>query len=185
MGATDFQTTSTGKTVGEAFRSAQEDARYAHGHAGYTGTIAEKSDYSLFTVPPRTSIDKLVGWVYRCDELGLGYPEDDTWWATEVRRLEHDLKIAKPGTKRPIQEQIRVHKKRLKEHAKEAAKFKREVGALLPTVIEMSKVYSDKWGAAVAIEITSPAQKKKYIERMYSKPKRGQKVFVFFGLASC
>ena len=44
MGATEFFTTSSGKTAQEAFRSAVEEAQYEYGHGGYTGTIAEKSD---------------------------------------------------------------------------------------------------------------------------------------------
>lgn len=51
MGATSFFTYATGKTVSEAFASAQADARYDHGHSGYTGTIAEKPSFIEFSVP--------------------------------------------------------------------------------------------------------------------------------------
>ena len=43
MGASTFLTRATGKTAREAFASATSDARYEHGHGGYTGTIAEKN----------------------------------------------------------------------------------------------------------------------------------------------
>lgn len=51
MGATSFFTYATGKTVNKAFASAQADARYDHGHSGYTGTIAEKPSFIEFAVP--------------------------------------------------------------------------------------------------------------------------------------
>jgi hypothetical protein len=45
MGASEFFTTSSGENVLVAFRSAVEEAEYEYGHGGYTGTIAEKSEY--------------------------------------------------------------------------------------------------------------------------------------------
>ena len=66
MGADDFIKTAKGKTVKEAFELATQDARYDHGHASYTGTIAEKHSYTLFTLPEgiklRDVIDACVDW---------------------------------------------------------------------------------------------------------------------------
>jgi hypothetical protein len=45
MGASEFFTAASGKTVKEAFRSAIEEAQYESGHGGYTGTIAEKDSF--------------------------------------------------------------------------------------------------------------------------------------------
>lgn len=42
MGADTFFTVAKGQTVAAAFTAAQQDARYEHGHGGYSGTIAEK-----------------------------------------------------------------------------------------------------------------------------------------------
>ena len=47
MGATTFAVIAKGKTIREAFDSAVAEARYEYGHGGYTGTIAEKSGYTL------------------------------------------------------------------------------------------------------------------------------------------
>ena len=47
MGASTFMTTAFGKTVEEAFAEAAEDAKFRHGQAGYTGTIAEKSNCTV------------------------------------------------------------------------------------------------------------------------------------------
>lgn len=48
MGAAEFCTIASGKTVKEAFINAVDDASYEHGH-GYTGTIAEKHEYKAAT----------------------------------------------------------------------------------------------------------------------------------------
>jgi hypothetical protein len=49
MGACTFITTARGATAKEAFASAADDARYMHGHGGYTGTIAEKGEFIMVT----------------------------------------------------------------------------------------------------------------------------------------
>lgn len=51
MGASEFSNVVMGKTMDEAFRKAVDNARYDYGHAGYTGTIAEKHGFQRFTVP--------------------------------------------------------------------------------------------------------------------------------------
>lgn len=54
MGAQSFYTVANGATAKEAFRAAQEQARYDYGHAGYTGTIAEKHDFTMIPLPEGT-----------------------------------------------------------------------------------------------------------------------------------
>lgn len=51
MGADTFGNMASGKTADAAFKAATEQARHDHGHAGYTGTIAEKRDFSVIAVP--------------------------------------------------------------------------------------------------------------------------------------
>lgn len=51
MGACDFRTRASGATAREAFNTAREDAQYENGHAGYTGTIAEKGSFKEIAVP--------------------------------------------------------------------------------------------------------------------------------------
>lgn len=61
MGARDFVTmygSSSTQTVREAFAEAQRQARYAYGHNGYTGTIAEVSAYKQF--PADIDIDQAI-----------------------------------------------------------------------------------------------------------------------------
>lgn len=50
MGANSFITIGSGKSAREAFRNAVEEARQWYGN-GYTGTIAEKSYFIMFSCP--------------------------------------------------------------------------------------------------------------------------------------
>ena len=47
MGAETFYNSVIGKNAEEAFRDAVEQAQYDYGHAGYTGTIAEKESFVM------------------------------------------------------------------------------------------------------------------------------------------
>lgn len=51
MGACDFFNIAKGATALEAFQFITEQARWEHGHGGYTGTIAEKHGFRMVAVP--------------------------------------------------------------------------------------------------------------------------------------
>ena len=51
MGGSTFTHTGHGKTAREAFASAREEALYDHGHAGYSGTLAEKDSFVEIKLP--------------------------------------------------------------------------------------------------------------------------------------
>lgn len=51
MGACEFFCTGRGKSAKEAFRDARDNALYESGHGGYTGTIAEKHEFTVISVP--------------------------------------------------------------------------------------------------------------------------------------
>ena len=51
MGASDFIEYAENPILTEAFAQATEEARYSFGHAGYTGTIAEKSSVVRVSSP--------------------------------------------------------------------------------------------------------------------------------------
>ncbi len=51
MGASVFFEQARGKTADEAFARAVEQACYDHGHSGYSGTIAEKQNFTMIPVP--------------------------------------------------------------------------------------------------------------------------------------
>ena len=60
MGAMQFASEATGRTAEEAFAAAVEDARYMQGHRGYTGTIAEKSEFSVVKVPAGVDAENFI-----------------------------------------------------------------------------------------------------------------------------
>ena len=47
MGACEFKNDSAGRSAGEAFAAAVDSALWDHGHGGYSGTIAEKRDFTV------------------------------------------------------------------------------------------------------------------------------------------
>lgn len=73
MGAQDFQETSKGGTINEAFENAVEQARHEHGHGGYTGTIAEKHDFTEIKCLPDKTPQQMMDLVM----------EDDDHWAQD------------------------------------------------------------------------------------------------------
>jgi hypothetical protein len=86
MGAEQFRERSDIKDVRKAFEECREAALYDYGHAGYTGTIAEKGAYVVFAVPAghtaRETADALkiyyrepVDWIP--ESIGEAY--DDKW----------------------------------------------------------------------------------------------------------
>ena len=60
MGADQFNTRASGKTVNEAFAAAKEEALYESGHGGYTGTIAEKSSFKAVYLRPGESPNEAI-----------------------------------------------------------------------------------------------------------------------------
>ena len=57
MGATNFYCKSKGTTAQEAFTNAVKLYQYENGHAGYTGTIAEKTTFSMASSESLSSQD--------------------------------------------------------------------------------------------------------------------------------
>ena len=77
MGATTFGCTARGRDASEAFKKARDEAFYEHGHGGYTGTIAEKSDYKLVTLSEEVINDRTL-FRAKIDEL-TDTQFDDKW----------------------------------------------------------------------------------------------------------
>lgn len=51
MGAETFTVRANGKTAKEAFAAAVAQAHYDYGHRGYTGSIAEKREFTMIQCP--------------------------------------------------------------------------------------------------------------------------------------
>ena len=76
MGAECYLNIGKGKTAQHAFDRLVEKAQWDHGHAGYTGTIAEKTNFVEFIRPKgmrrdsvRKMVEQLEGVMY--DNYGL------------------------------------------------------------------------------------------------------------------
>jgi len=83
MGATTFMIKGHGTTAQHAFAQARQKAKYDHGHAGYTGTIAEKRSVIEIPVPEgREPVE------YAHDLLNTGDARvDDKWGPAGAIRL--------------------------------------------------------------------------------------------------
>ncbi|MCJ8332420.1 MAG: hypothetical protein HRT89_21215 [Lentisphaeria bacterium] len=74
MGAETFMTQANGKSAQDAFNAAVEDANYEHGHGGYTGTIAEKCNFTTIPSTEENSYDYAEKLIDEGDER-----IDDKW----------------------------------------------------------------------------------------------------------
>lgn len=77
MGAQTFIHERTSeKTAKDAFSAARQEAQYNYGHAGYTGTIAEKHDFIMLpNIDGKTPIQTIEHYLYE-DKAS---PVDDKW----------------------------------------------------------------------------------------------------------
>ncbi len=57
MGADEFYAYGYGESARDAFRNAVANGRDQYGHRGYTGSIAEKSDYRVVKLPDGITAD--------------------------------------------------------------------------------------------------------------------------------
>lgn len=78
-GSTNFLTVAEGTSMKDAFRAAVDEARFMHGHGGYSGTIAEKSEFVDLTraasgIPADRVADVLQDNV--CEKCDRGLYED-------------------------------------------------------------------------------------------------------------
>ncbi len=83
VGADTFIQESSGNNIHDAFSNGIEAAAYDHGHAGYTGTLAEKTEFTEIDLPegqdPYDFADKLIG---DCDSR-----VDDKWGPAGVVKI--------------------------------------------------------------------------------------------------
>jgi hypothetical protein len=173
MGATNFQTYAFGKTLGEAFRSAQSDAMYWNGHGGYTGTIAEKPGAQLIILPPRVTAKRFLDWLYWYEEAS--YAEYEREELAELERTRAPRGQAKQHAKRKadLRKAIKAAERSLK-------RIPVEHRAL---VAEAHNIYDRKWDEALAFEITGSEATK--IKAQLGKKGTRLRCFCFCGMASC
>jgi hypothetical protein len=155
MGATTFFTYSHGRNVGEAFRQAQDEARYENGHGGYTGTIAEKPGAVTLDLPPRVTVHTFQSKIY----------------GAENAICEIESKGDEYGYKATAKD--RADLRWLIEHFGGEYQAKRIV-----------RQYHDKWGECLAFELRGSERQNALMNLGLKKGTR-QKVYAFLGWASC
>ena len=77
MGAMNYENVGKGKTAREVFDRLTDQAKWAHGHGGYTGTIAAKDSYVEFKRPKgmrRATVIKAIRAVESIRYGTDGYP---------------------------------------------------------------------------------------------------------------
>ena len=77
MGAEVFSCSAKGKDANEAFSVARSAALHAHGHNGYTGSIAEKSSFRLVPLHESVIKDKVL-FFHKIQSL-IDNQFDDKW----------------------------------------------------------------------------------------------------------
>lgn len=73
MGAIGFETTATGKSAKEAYKSAVDDALYEFGHDGYNGTISTTNGYRMYSIPEQVEPGTILKLIRK--DLGLKQAE--------------------------------------------------------------------------------------------------------------
>lgn len=143
MGAEQFEIEANGKDVKEAFRHASDAAFYDYGHAGYTGTIAEKDSAYLIPTPSGTK-----AWdVKDVIETAQGWNQTVHVWPTQT--AEQQAK------------QIEVHQDSKEAFQKVVKWFGHDEAEKIVTMSD------DKWDSAIAIELTDDEQPKNDGERWF------------------
>lgn len=65
MGSSSFVQKAKGTSVNDAFYNGRDQAAWEYGHGGYTGTLAEKSEFVIIELPlgkePEAFAEELMG----------------------------------------------------------------------------------------------------------------------------
>jgi hypothetical protein len=90
MGAYDFKNTVIAKTAKAGFAEAADRARYEYGHGGYTGSIAEKSGFVIFTPAKgkRWTVELIKSLIWEAEESNAASKRlTDLFGASAARQL--------------------------------------------------------------------------------------------------
>lgn len=132
MGSSNFETVVNGATLDAAFDAARQEARYWHGHGGYSGTVAEKPGATLCGTAREGATDREIS-----DAISK--------WTWAVERLQTATFYATQGWNHEPFEELRL----LEAETAEALR------QLVPNV-DLERVYAlwaDKWSDAIAVRL--------------------------------
>lgn len=156
MGAEFYDTIELGTSARAAFNAAHDEATYLYGHAGYTGTIAEKQGWKYVgKLPPRVTTERFLTWAQNYEE----WKRNGRWttWRGKpaIKAVKHRVN--------PL-----------------PAKWR---GTHLEDMILMfNEVADDKWGPIACVE-ANEGERARTIKGMRGL-KRGTKVYLFAGYCS-
>lgn len=154
MGADSFTVIQCGKTASEAFNRAVAHAEYNYGHAGYSGTIAEKSDFKYFGEVKGFTVRRFENHAFAfvdAYEMAYEYNRDTGCSKMNPDELKKALKKLPAGLK-PI-----LH-------------------------TTFARTFLDKWGPACAVRISG--QEAVRLKRAHGRQGTRDRVYLFTGLAS-
>jgi hypothetical protein len=84
MGVEWFVEEAEGRNAAEAFHRAVQDAITREGNGGYTGTLAEKGEFVMFTLPAGKDPDDYVRQLHEYGDPRI----DDKWGPAGVLRIK-------------------------------------------------------------------------------------------------
>lgn len=96
MGASEFLTDHEGGDVNEAFDQAYRQAKWEHGHGGYTGSLAEKDSFIIVDQKPR-SYDQAIA--YANELIRAGDPRINDKWGPAGALPYWDATASETATK--------------------------------------------------------------------------------------
>jgi len=131
MGADNFRVRAFGKTAEAAFSAVVDEAKWEHGHGGYTGTIAEKN--SFIVCPPPKGVDPTT-WADWIEHDGTF-----VWEEVPQGSSFHRSRTAEDG--RTVYE--------LRKLEEVPAKYRGNSSALR----KAQGIWNDKWGPAVCVPL--------------------------------
>lgn len=201
MGSCDFETLGYGKTPGEAFHQAWDQATYDRGHEGYTGTIAEKPGARFFdlagaglTYARFVKLERAYeDWYYSqggqeqedAGSEGLR-PQEEGWKSSATKpRGVGDYTVTQAFKEgRCVKSEYRWYSRKLVAPPRRVPKCPVDARYLPLVRKAFHQANDDKWEDAACVELDGP-ELSKAKERLGIKGKRGLRVFRFWGYASC
>lgn len=154
MGANTFIHIAEGRTADEAFDRARDDARYEHGHGGYSGSIAEKDRFVMIDDDGR-AIKALATRAIKRERRAI----------KAYREMGHRARY-----------DVAHHRAMLKQYqaVKRAARVRMTPVQIADALIDLDDPrVDDKWGPAGCINMTPRRKAAGSVKR-----------FLFFGWAS-
>lgn len=179
MGACDFTEVGFGRDAEDAYDKACEQARYEHGHGGYTGTIAETCGFVEVELPKGMKADEfntLVRYLDYGDWVDVNPVVDGRF----VGRARHGDVVVPPVRRKFNSE---WEKREYIERRKAAQRFNK-LDARTKQMIRTTAIdRMSKYGPCTAVALSPVEQKERRAKNPHLKGKRGR-FYLFTGVAA-